>query len=436
MGVQYQAAQPPMPSMRAGGIIAFQSGAGGNGSKSAIEEGGDEEARVGMQERLAMPPAAGGIMGAAPAPAPALPAPTAGGAVQQAQAIPEFMKAQYADAEKRANAPLASFMAERQAALREAGVADVSEGQQKLRAEMMAERANMGEEKERQKHLRLAEFFASWGSTPGPTLVAGMNALKKSVPGIISDEKEQKKARRDIDKSIADLDNATRLEKRGEVDAAMALKLKAAEEMKALNAKLIDYQSKRESDISSAAASKYRDDMNFRSEQLRANTARLDRLALRENAQDTKAFSQYQTAANQEQRVIAKIIDQAKLLEKDYETIKTAETQAAAKDGVMDPRLIPAYEAAKKKIADQEAVWNKQKEQAAKDTDLAYSRIRVRPEASAAAAGAPAPAGNLETGDFPAPTAQHIAALKANPSQREAFDKKFGPGAANEYSGR
>jgi hypothetical protein len=199
---------------------------------------------------------------------------------------------------------------------------------------------------------------------------------------------------------------------------------------------LIDYQSRRESDISSAAASKYRDDMNFRSEQLRANTSRLDRLALRENAQDTKAFSQYQTAANQEQRVIAKIIDQAKLLEEDYKTIKTAEMNAGANDGKMNPALVPGYEAAKKKVADQEAIWNKQKEAAAKDTELAYSRIRVRPEASAAAAGAPAPAGNLETGDFPAPTAQHIAALKANPSQREAFDKKFGPGAANEYSGR
>lgn len=438
MGVQYQAAQPPMPSMRAGGIIAFAKGETVYGGPSSEADEGEAEARAGMQERLAMPPA-GGIMGVAPqtAPAPApLPAPTAGGAVQQAAAIPDFMKAQYADAETRANAPLASFMAERQAAMREAGVADVSEGQQKQRAEMMAEKANMAEEKERQRHLRLAEFFATWGSTPGPTLVAGMNALKKSVPGIISDEKEQKKVRREIDKSIADLDNATRLEKRGEVDAALALKLKAAEEMKALNAKLIDYQSKRESDASSSAASKYRDDMQFRSEQLRAENQRLDRLAMRETANDNRAFGQYQTAVNQEQRVISKIIDQAKTLDKDYATIKTAEMNMAANDGKLNPALVPGYEAAKKKVADQEAIWNKQKEEAAKNTDLAYSRIRVKPEASPAATGAPAPAGGLETRDFPAPTAAHIAALKANPSQRAAFDDKFGPGAANEYAGR
>jgi hypothetical protein len=429
MGVQYQAAQPPMPSMRAGGIIAFQQGAGGNGSKSAIEEGGDEEARIGMQERLAMPPA-GGVMGAAPPAAPApMPAPTAGGAVQQTPTIPDFMKAQYADTEKRANAPLASFMAERQAALREAGVADASEGQQKMRAEMMAEKANMGEEKERQRHLRLAEFFATWGSTPGPTLVAGMNALKKSVPGIISDEKEQKKARREIDKSIADLDNATRLEKRGEVDAAMALKLKAAEEMKALNAKMIDYQSRRESDASSAATSRYVADTNFRSEQLRANTQRLDRLAMRETAADTKAFGQYQTAAQNEQRVLAKIVDQDKLLEKDRAAIKTAEMSMASNKGKMPDALVPGYEAALKRVADQEAAWNKQKEQAAKDTELAYSRIRVKPETSAPVLGS-------ETRDFSAPPAAAIAALKANPSKKADFDALFGPGAANEYLGK
>jgi hypothetical protein len=357
--------------------------------------------------------------------------------------MPEFMKAQYADAEKRSTAPLSSFMAERQAAMREAGVADISQGQQKQRAELMAEKANMGEEKERQRYLRLAEFFATWGSTPGPTLVAGMNALKKSVPGIISDEKEQKKARREIDKSIADLDNATRLEKRGEVDAAMALKLKAADEMKALNMKFIDYQSRRESDATSAASSKYSADMQYRVEQLRANTQRLDRAAMRETAQDTRAFGQYQAAAQNEQRVIAKITDQAsnnKQYLKDIDAIKTAEMTAIDDKKNFDPTKIPAelrpnYEAAKQRIADQEAIWNKQKEAAARDTELAFSRVRLKPEASPAATGAPAPAGGLETRDFPAPTAQHISALKANPAQRAAFDAKFGPGAANEYVG-
>jgi soluble cytochrome b562 len=336
-------------------------------------------------------------------------------------------------------------MAERQAALREAGVADVSEGQQKLRAEMMAERANMGEEKERQKHLRLAEFFASWGSTPGPTLVAGMNALKKSVPGIISDEKEQKKARREIDKAIADLDNATRLEKRGEVDAAMALKLRAAEDVKALQMKFVDYQSRRESDISSAAASKYNADAQIRGEEIRATSARLDRIARRETDDDNKRFNAYSVAAQNEQRLISKITDQAKLLNDDYETIKYAEMNAKQNDGVMSPAYAPAYEAAKKKIAAQEKIWSAQKEQAARDTQLAYDRVRINPTAakdytkstgSPAPAPAPAPSNELVSGEFKSPTAAHIAALKSNPQQAEAFDAKFGPGAANEYLGK
>jgi hypothetical protein len=123
--------------MRGGGIIAFQQGAGGNGSKGAIEEGGDEEAKIGMQERLAMPPA-GGIMGAAPAAPATPPPPAAGQAVQRNAALPEFMKADYLAAEKRSAAPLSDFMAERRAAMEAAGVADSTEGQQTQRAEMMA----------------------------------------------------------------------------------------------------------------------------------------------------------------------------------------------------------------------------------------------------------------------------------------------------------
>jgi hypothetical protein len=432
------------PGMRGGGIIAFKTGGGAN------EEGGEEEAKIGMEERLAMPPV-GGIMGAAPVAPAAPPPPTAGQAVQRNAALPEFMRADYEAAERRMNAPLSDFMAERRTALQEAGVADLAEGQQQQRAELMAEKASMKEERDRQKYMRLAEFFASWGSTPGPTLVAGLNALQKTVPNIVSDEKEQKKAQREINKSIADLDNATRLEKRGEIDAAMQLKLKAADDMKALNAKFIEYQSQRERDEAQAKTSKYSADTQaetsryvadtqFRSEQLRAETARLDRAASRATADDNKAFGQYQTAANQEQRVIAKIIDQAKSLEKDYATIKTAEMNMSANDGKMNPALVPGYEAAKKKIAAQEAVWDKQKEAAAKDTELAYSRIRIKPEAAAKRDGAPTPAPAATTGpvtgDFPAPTPAHLAALKANPSQKAAFDAKFGPGAADEYLGK
>jgi len=448
MGVQYQA---PQPQMRGGGIIAFKTGAGGDGSKSAIEEGGEDEAKIDMEKRLAQPaPTDGGIMGAAPTTVtPTTPtpfAPTAGRAMQQSN-MPEFMKAEYADAERRANMPLKDIMAEKKAAYAAEGVADIAEGQQKQRAEMMAEKANLAADNERQKNLRMAEFFAKWGSTPGPVLVAGMNALKESVPTIISDEKDAKKARREIDKTIADLDNATRLEKRGEVDAAMAIKLKAADDMKTLQGKFIEYQSRRESDAASAAASKYTADLHLEGEKIRANVARLDRIAMRETKDDEKRFGQYQAAANQEQRLISKITDQAKLLNEDYETIKYAEMNAKQNDGVMSPVYATAYETAKKKIAAQEKIWDEQKKQAARDTELAYNRVRINPNAAkdyTKPVGSPAPAptpasassNDLVSGEFSAPTPKHIAALKANPNQAAAFDAKFGPGAANEYIGK
>ena len=74
MGVQYQAPQPQMPGMRSGGIIAFAKGDTVYGGPSSEAKEGEEAARVGMQERLAMPPTDGGIMGAAPAPAAPAPA--------------------------------------------------------------------------------------------------------------------------------------------------------------------------------------------------------------------------------------------------------------------------------------------------------------------------------------------------------------------------
>jgi hypothetical protein len=452
-GVQYQAAQPQMPSYKPGGIVAFAAGDRVYGGPSSETDEGEAEAKIGMQERLAQAaPTSGGIMGATTLPTTPVPfAPTAGRAMQQAPNIPDFMKAEYADTEKRMNAPLSSFMAERKAAMQEAGVADAAEGQQQQRASLMAERANMKDEQERQRNMRLAEFFASWGSTPGPVLVAGLNAMQKTIPNIMADEKEQKKARKEIDKSIADLDNATRLEKRGEVDAAMALKLKAAEDMKALNGKFIDYQSRRESDISSAAASKYTADMHLRGEEIRASVARLDRAARRETDDDNKRFNAYSVAAQNEQRLIGKITDQANgaQYKKDIDDIKTAKMAATDEKGNFDPAKIPAplrpnFDAAQERINAQQEIWNKQKEQAARDTELAYKRVRINPEAvkdyaKPSAASSAAPAASSEgpvTGDFSAPTAAHIAALRSNPTQKAAFDAKFGPGAANEYLGK
>jgi hypothetical protein len=142
--------------------------------------------------------------------------------------------------------PTSELLKEMQAEREALGVGD-NKAREELRSQQMAERANMKDEQERQRHMRLAEFFASWGSTPGPVLVAGMNALKQSIPGIVSDQKEAKKARREADKIIYDIDEATRLEKLGMIDKATALKQKAASHAEDYNKYLLSLQGQRES---------------------------------------------------------------------------------------------------------------------------------------------------------------------------------------------
>jgi hypothetical protein len=252
MGVQYQAAQPQMPSYAPGGIVAFQTG---GGAKSAIEEGGEEDAKLDMEKRLAMPPSTtpppGGIMGATAQPttpipvAPPKPSPDI---AQEAMRQRDIYTAQ-------ANRPTSELLKEIQAEREAMGVGD-NKAREELRSQQMAERANMKDEQERQRHMRLAEFFASWGSTPGPVLVAGMNALKQSIPGIVSDQKEAKKARREADKIIYDIDEATRLEKLGMIDKATALKQKAASHAEDYNKYLLSLQGQRESNERALEAAK------------------------------------------------------------------------------------------------------------------------------------------------------------------------------------
>jgi hypothetical protein len=98
------------------------------------------------------------------------------------------------------------------------------------RKRLMAEKANAADEAVRTQAMRMAEFFAMWGSTPGNTIVAGLNALKNKVPDFISDKKEASKMRREIDKSIADLDQVDYLEKSGRFDEAGKLRAESRKE--------------------------------------------------------------------------------------------------------------------------------------------------------------------------------------------------------------
>ena len=388
------------PRMAGGGIVAFAPGgiAGANEGSA-----GEEEARIGMQERLAQPPA--GIMGTALAPAPT-PAPPIG--TTPADIIPNLQNA-YKAQQDTANKSVADIMAERQA-LRESLGAGKDTAREAYRNEQMAERANLKDEAERQKNMRLAQFFASWGSTPGSTLVAGMTALQKSIPGMIEDTKEAKKAKRDADKIIYDLDNADRLEKLGRIDEATAIKERASDNAQKLQQSLVQYQTSVQSDKARAASakevagiqnegSKYAADARVREQSIAAETARLDRVARRATDDDNKRYGQYQAATSQERVALERIASEENGAQhkEDLKAILLGQQQSTPeKEGgaprPLDPMMAAKVKEAQARVTARENEWKTRRETAQKNTELAYSRVRVaEPAAGDAAAPRTAP---------------------------------------------
>ena len=110
-----------------------------------------------------------------------------------------------------------------------AGIETSQEASAAERKQIMDERANAGVEQKRQMYLRMGEFFANWGSTPGAPLVAGLKAMKETLPGVMDDSKAHIKLMRDINKSENDLNHAVRLEQMGLFDKASLIKEKASD---------------------------------------------------------------------------------------------------------------------------------------------------------------------------------------------------------------
>jgi hypothetical protein len=114
------------------------------------------------------------------------------------------------------------------------------------------------------------------------------------------------------------------------------------------------------------------------------------------------------------------------------------------KTGEVNPEKINkeyknAYAETLKRVEERKEGWNTAVEDARKEKDLAFGRIKSLNSAAPNATNtntAPASSGESTTGEFKPPNTAQIAALKANPQQAAAFDLKFGPGAANEYLGK
>ena len=242
---------------------------------------------------------------AKPAPAPAKPAPTkdrtgimAAAPVQAAPAAEDAiatLNKEAAETRKDAERPLEDFYKEQQALREKLGLGEDT-GAAAYRKQIMEERANAKDEAERQRWMRSAQFFAAWGSTPGPTLAAGLSALQKTMPDFITDQKDLKKANRELDKIMYDIDHATRLEKKGNVDAAITAKEKAAQKAEKLNERLWMY--KQGVDVAN---------INKEAHAISAKSAAADRAAARDLQEDRYKHEQYRNALTKQTNVLAEI---------------------------------------------------------------------------------------------------------------------------------
>ena len=123
------------------------------------------------------------------------------------------------------------LMEEEAAKQKASGLQTTQEATAEERKQIMEGRANAEDEKKRQMYLRMAEFFANWGSTPGAPLVAGLKAMKEVIPGVMEDTKAHRALIQDLNKSENDLNHAVRLEEMGKWDKASAVKDAASERL-------------------------------------------------------------------------------------------------------------------------------------------------------------------------------------------------------------
>jgi hypothetical protein len=302
------------------------------------------------------------------------------------------MRRRATDAETLAKAPLSSFVEEEKAGLKAAGVDPENAKLQEYRSKIMAERANMDDEAKRQKNLRLAEFFASWGSTPGATLVAGMSALKKTIPTLIEDEKERKKALREADKIIYDLDQADRLEKKGLGERASGRKEQAATRAEKLNTEVARSAEARRRDEITDTGHKATYQTNIFNTQTQsilkqaeiaahaANTA-----ALRDQNDFSKAMGAYQIANDYVSKVRV-AIDNAKA-DKTYTEAQNTIKNMSAVEKPVGPAL-KLLETAKATVAAKDKEFAERIREAEKMVSVAEARVRANDKGGAVLAGA------------------------------------------------
>ena len=84
------------------------------------------------------------------------------------------------------------------------------------------------EDYRKSQHLRYAQMFARFGSTPGPVLKAALVSINDVVPDLLDDKAKVNAVRREIKKAMFELDKSEYQEKKGNLDAAVKSHQEAA----------------------------------------------------------------------------------------------------------------------------------------------------------------------------------------------------------------
>ena len=357
------------PRMAGGGIIAFAKGDQVEDEFDGMQMATADDARDPRVVSDAEPLPNEGIMMAAatPRPAPKTPAPAPVATTPTAPApepVDAFANAQKDQAaqQKVANTSLADLVAEDKALRKSMGV-DTSPARETYRAEQMAERANLKDEAERQRQMRLAEFFASWGSTPGSTLAAGMNALKKSIPGMVDDQKEAKRLKRESDKILFDIDEATRLEELGFIDRATAKKEKASTHAQELNKQILTAQTQRIGYEKQLEGTKITADRMVRSQE--GTAARAD-----QRGQETQRYN-FQRTEQEAKKAVANL--EAQIAKEAKDNTAYVAAKRVAESTVRGDQK--GKEKARATVNEVESSWKARREAANSDLTLARDQL-------------------------------------------------------------
>jgi hypothetical protein len=201
-------------------------------------------------------------------------------------------------------------------------------------------------------------------------LVAGMNALKQSIPNIVSDEKEAKKARKEADKIIYDIDEATRLEKLGMIDKATALKEKAAGHAEDYNKYLLSLQGQRESNERALEASKIQAKAQTDAAAINAASHK-GSAAASERRVDELTRNNFQTNALKAKQAADKLDTDIAKEAKDTLEYTTAKRMASTTK--MDKKQ---REKAEETIKQYETGWNSRRQSAKDDLALAQEQLK------------------------------------------------------------